>query len=298
MANTIWSANFYGSTETAFNTWGKSVSDAFSAVGMVNSYRSRAWNVEIGNWATITNERVVEVWTFPASALPTLYMRISYGQTGVTYQPRIAVRIGNAHDGNGNVTGLGNFSNSNIIYACANDVPITNWMSSDGNGLAMILGATASNYNGNNFLIIDRYRNSTGTALGTGAMMFVGNPPNGLQSYSYDIIENDAVTVTAFAPCVTRGAINSGTPYLNAYGQTQIYPWWSAVRSGHGVSKMICTYATYDRPTGTNQSVAWLTTGTNRTIRTAGPMYSVVGTAPLDLQVSGAGVSLGIWWSD
>lgn len=297
MANTIWSANFYGSSETAFNTWGKSVSDAFAAVGMVNSYRSRAWNIEIGNWATITNERVVEVWTFSTS--PSLYIRVAYGQqTSYSYAPLITVRVGKTHDGNGNVSGLGNLGNTYVIPGLAMfNTTVNNWMSCDNNGLAMVLNAgTNANQSGNSFLVIDRYRDSTGTALSTGAMMFVGNPYTGFQGYSYDIIENDGVNSSNTAPCITRGSIINGTPYLNAYGQTQIYPWWSAVRSGFGVSKMICTYANYDRPTGTNQSVAWLTTATNRTIRTAGSMYGT--NCQLDIQGDTTGVAFGIWWND
>lgn len=305
--NRTWSANAYVATETAFNTWGKSISDSLAIVGMTNVYRARgavtgsaAWTTEVGNWqsGSYNNEKVVEVWTFPTS--PALFVRIGYGQ-GNGYQiPRMTVRVGKTHDGSGNVAGLGNFTNQNSIvtvYSHSNsNVPY--WLSCDDNGLALVMNAgdmVSNNYTGNNVLVIDRYRDTNGSPLNTGAMMFQAN---GYASshYHFDMIENDGWQ-TSVAPCVTRGNFTTSVTnaYLNAYGQTQIYPWWSAVRSGHGVSKMICTYAYVDRPVATNQSVAWLTTATNRVIRTGGIIYS--GNYSIDM-FGASGSAFAIWWND
>ena len=313
--NRTWSAIGATSTEAAFNTWGKSISDALAYVGMTNVYRARgavtgsaAWTTETGSWqgGPYNNDKVVEIWTFPSSSLASIYIRLGYGQ-GNGYQiPRLTVKLGKTYNGTaGTVDGLGNTTIGGIqtLYSSPTS-PQLYWLSCDDNGLAFVMNANnQDSYYGNNALIIDRYRNVDGSPMtttvnssqvATGAMIFAANPYNPSFAH-HDMIENDSYYTTV-APCVTRGAFSTTNTnaYFNAYGQTQIYPWWSAVRSGHGVSKMICTYAHVDRPAGTLQSVAWLTTSTNRVIRTAGYMYST-GTS-IDMNQS-SGAAFAIWWS-
>lgn len=311
MANKEWTTTFYNSTAAQFNAWGQSVTDALEDVGMVKLYTSASWNFSETNWSSPgVQERLFEVWRFPATVgLPEIYIRIGYGQFGtsgnsVSY-PRISVRIGSSYPSAGVVSGLSNLTGNlfDVIYSTPT-TPVLNYISCDDNGLAMVIGANYSvqnySYFGKNCLIIDRFRDENGDPLDYGASMFTMKPyysgDGGTSVYFYDLNENEGHLFASggggVAPCVTRGNISTTGDYRNAFGQTQIYPWWGVVRSGHGLSKMICTYATPDRLANQEEPVAWLNTSTERVIKTVG--YT---TAPTDIGTS-SNLSYAIWWND
>lgn len=312
MANKEWTANFYADTAAKFyNTtspigWTNSISNALDEVGMVKLYTSA---VDLNTWTTVNNERFFEVWRLPSSVgMPELYVRIGYGQAtySSTYSyPRMNVRVGSSYNGSGVVTGLSDLNNSEIFAstgASALNGSVKNYLSCDGNGFALVLNAenlangSGTYYYGKNALIVDRFRDENGEPLDYGALFISMNPYNGTRWCSYDLNENDGYLIpgSSFAPCATRGYFSSTSEYKNAYGQTQIYPWWFAVRSGHGLSKMICTYAYADRLPYQNEPVAWLDTSVSRVIRTVGPTN-----AGLDLVTSGNYYpAYAIWWDD
>ena len=148
-----------------------------------------------------------------------------------------------------------------------------------------------------NVIVVDRHRDANGDPLTSGAAMFYLSGGGSVASYTYDMIGDEFTGVTGAAPCLTPGNLSAFTSNLDANGNVVLYPWWTATRQGHGVSKMIATYPVTDMVGLSTQDVKWLTsipTATDRTVRAAGTWIAGGG---LD-QTSSAGASIAVWWSD
>lgn len=307
MSNTTWTGARTSSNSSNFLAWGKAISDALAAIGMVRedySTYANTWLTAIPGYTNTANtEWNWEIWRFPNSAEQTaapIFIRVGYGTGSSTSGPLITFKLASAMGtiGTGVVTGIGG---SGVISGGAAILSTTtvgtSMAASDGHGLVLALnydnaaGATAREW-----VVIDRHRDIDGTPLTTGIALYRSLSGSSVSVNHFDLVQSEYATMAGIAPCVTTGALSTTTPHLNASLEAQLYPWWSVTKNSHGVSKMIATYALPDLIAGADQAVRWLpalTPSTTRTVRALGATI----TGQFD-QGPSAGGAIAMWWSD
>ena len=310
MANYTWTSGTITNTDSTFRAWAKGISDALTAVGMVRveaSSNASAWGSTMTSPVFATTplaELAWEVWAFPTSSMQTaspLFIRVGYGMDASAGYPRLQFKLATTQGSGGVMTGIGGSVSITVTvnYWIGEAAQSTNncWASCDGHGFAIVHDITGTVGAYRNVIVVDRHRDANGDPLTSGAAMFYLSGGGSVASYTYDMIGDEFTGVTGAAPCLTPGNLSAFTSNLDANGNVVLYPWWTATRQGHGVSKMIATYPVTDMVGLSTQDVKWLTsipTATDRTVRAAGTWIAGGG---LD-QTSSAGASIAVWWSD
>lgn len=313
MANTEWTSGNQANNDINFRAWAKGISDALNAVGMVRveaSTNASAWGSNLTSpvfTTTANTELAWEVWAFPTSTMQTttspIFIRVGYGMQSTAGIPRLQIKLSTAQGTGGVTTGIGG-SGSISVFGGASPgegaQTVNNcWASCDGHGLTIahcVTGFGSTAYR--NWLVIDRFRDpANGDPLATGVAMYYGySGAAGTTTVTYDMIQDEFVQYTTYAPCITPG-LSQYVSNLNANGEVVLYPWWAVSRQGHGVSKMIATHAVADIVTFQTQQVKWLTeqgSGTTRTVRSLGTWF----TGYFDTQAYSLGPAIALWWSD
>lgn len=312
MANWEWTSGVQANNDTNFRAWAKGISDALNAVGMIRveaSTNASAWGSALTSPAfttTANTELAWEVWAFPPSTMQTttspIFIRVGYGQHAVAGFPRLQIKVATAQGSGGVMTGIGGSASITVVGSVnvgEGAQTINNcWASCDGHGLTIAHSITGTSNGYRNWLVIDRFRDpANGDPLATGVAMYYGySGAAGTTTVTYDMIQDEFVTYSAYAPCITPG-LSQYVSNLNGNGEVVLYPWWAASRQGHGVSKMIATHAVTDIVSFRTQSVKWLTeqgSGTTRTVRSLGTWV----TGYFDTQAYTAGPAIALWWSD
>lgn len=331
MAHTTWTSPLGFTNEANFRTWAGGISAALTAIGMqlVDSSQGTGGI----NWSTATGlttglsptftaysgtpsprEIAWEVWRFPTAGegggihgTSPLYLRFGYGQRTSSTTPSLTLTIGTAYVSGGAVTGIGGISAMQLDPSSTSSTTWSHWAACDGNGLVLVMGHDSTTPGVRHFIAVDRHRTPTGTpnvaasgpnaGWSTGVAVYRLAAAGSVSAWHLDPIEDDGVNVIGTAPCVTRGGFSGVGSYQNALGQTELYPWWSITKSGHGVSKMVACYATADLAgVGTEQPVLFLPTTTTRTMKLVG---TAVSSATLDAENSASGgLAVATWWAD
>ena len=156
------------STDDNFRQWGKSISDAITALGWVHSVDTQI------NWSTVTApaqntfSTSVEIWQNNDSILPNMFIKIRYGSSNnATPAPAIAIQCGTGSDGSGNLTGTGMAEQtmmSGTVAGQGSNVYFNSFFSGNGVGgrLAMMLYSDFSS--GSCGFMVERSRDNTGVA--------------------------------------------------------------------------------------------------------------------------------------
>lgn len=333
MAHHSWSIQQQFGNESDFRTWAGSISNALTQCGMrlVDSTAGPGginWSSATGitsglspafsSYAGSPNPREIvwEVWRFPTAGegggihgTSPLYLRFGYGQRSSYIYPALLLTVGTAYTvgSGGTITGIGGISNIQLDAGPQGGSSGSAWAASDGNGLVLALAMNSLAAN-RNVVVIDRHRDLAGApnvaasgpnaGWSTGVLVCALANGGNARIGHLDPIENDGYyNASTVAPCVTRGGFVSTNNYRNALGQTELYPWWSVTKSGHGVSKMIAGYAAGDLAgPGTEQPVLFLPTTTTRTMKL---VSTGVALNTLDIESSpNGGISVATWWSD
>lgn len=106
MAATSFTVTFYSADDAGFRAWGKAISDALTAVGLVQT----ADTGQI-DWATIVRGSANVDWGYeirrfddPLQATAPIYLKIGYGAQSSVTSPQISVQVGKGTDGAGTIT--------------------------------------------------------------------------------------------------------------------------------------------------------------------------------------------------
>lgn len=311
MANYSWSSTAAASSEPVFRSWAQGISTALAAIGMVRVEASTAasnWSNVIAGFsnAATGTEYAWEVWAFPSSATQTaspLFFRVGYQVSTVTAStPQLTMKFATAQGSGGVVTGIG--GTGALVMTPGNGTTgqaAQCFASCDGHGFALVHSVDNTNNPtaSRSWFVVDRYRNADGTPQTGGLAVFRGqHASNNIFNHNFDLVANEYNTTTfAYAPCVTPGSIQQYNSYLKTNGEVQLFPWWSTTKNGHGVSKMISTYAQNDIVALNNQQVSWLPSTGSATTRTVKALGNWISTTAHDAYQS-PGACLAIWWSD
>ena len=252
MATATFNAIPSNGTDALFRAWGKGLSDALAAIGMVKT----ADTGQI-NWATVTaptgaTQQGYEVWRFDDALQATapLFFRLDYGSgasagTGVTgFMPTLWVTIGKGSNGSGAITGvllaetkLGDIGTSGIYYPTSLDTMPCFVSTCPGKAcvtVMMFCPTTGAFTRNTPAFVIERSRDSNGQAIAEGLMFARGfgvrsssavtSGPNSVRVINYDSgVYNDG------APPVNLPATINGSAVSGASSLTQpiapVFPW-------------------------------------------------------------------------
>jgi len=166
-------------TVTTYRAWGLGFSNAFKAVGLIQTA-----NTGQVNWATVSLPttgvitRDYEIFRFNDALQATrpVFIRISYGTSNVGDRPFLSVRAGTATDGAGNLTGLISnefpvyinlaplpFESPQLVFGDTSSVAFSGSTSSTGQPYASIFAC-----------VIERSRSELGIPNGDGLWLSVG----------------------------------------------------------------------------------------------------------------------------
>jgi hypothetical protein len=178
MATSTYAAYPSNSSDARFRAWGKALSDALAAVGLVKTD-------DVGqiDWATVTRPLSVtlsmgyEVWRFNDAlhSSDPIFFRISYGSGAATTSPCIWVTVGHATDHAGNLIGMtsreftircGGYRDANT-YNC--------YISSDGGRINILLFANVGSGVSALVFSIERLKDTSGNPLATGVNIITGD---------------------------------------------------------------------------------------------------------------------------
>lgn len=292
MTNSAFTATPYQSNDAGFRAWGSAVSAGLAAVGMVQT----ADTGQI-NWTTVvrpgaSTDAGYEIWKFNDTLQATvpIFLKMSYGSGSSPVYPRVTAIVGSVTDGAGTLSGVGLTAPYQISYTNAGDLNARDcWVSSDGSGLALTIFSNSTNTQARGFLIIDRFRDATGTPVSDGwwaGYVAVMGP----KAVTVVDVVNSKSFVWSFMPCLIPFPVGPTTSFADTLGNVTAFPWYVGFKQGVFSSKMILSYAVTDLGYDVQQIVNHM--GANRTYRSLGG--NVPGT---DNQIN-ANVAAMIWWSD
>jgi hypothetical protein len=140
MATQTLSLPAYLSGDADFRTWGKGVSDAIAATGLVKS----ADTGQI-DWTTVARPAAngvagYEIWKFTDAMQATLpvFIKLEYGVGAAADRPQVAVTVGTGTNGAGAINGQANTRNQLLsANSKANGDKLATYISGNGRGLAV-----------------------------------------------------------------------------------------------------------------------------------------------------------------
>lgn len=222
MTTAQFSAAPISDTDTNFRAWGKGLSDALAAVGMVKT----ADTGQI-DWATVTRPTGVstyqgyEVWRFndALQATAPLFLKIEYGTGTAPSSPGLRVAAGKGSNGSGTLTGAFGAAIS-LQFSNPSATPTTSYVSSgDGSLLALALwpGSISLHY------FIDRSRDAAGAP--TDWAIACNRALSNLSTYVY----SSATTFQSFSPAF----LPISAPSMTVAGVAPMFPMLCMDGQGH-----------------------------------------------------------------
>lgn len=297
MAASTFSAAPIASTTAAVLAWGKGLSDALQAVGLVKT----ADTGQI-NWATFTlgstgggQSLGYEIYRFSDTLQATkpVFFKIVYGTaTGGSSFYSIVITTGTATDGAGTLSGNG-FATNLTLPALNSTNAYPCYVSSDGSylNIAMFVGAQAVNTGLPRFWSFDRTRNADGTGNGDG--LYALNAAGQSSTFQvYTVVPFSGASVPGLsggAPCIFPQWSVTGTAYNNGLQGANVSFFPHIVHSPQIQAAALSVLGVFaaDVPTGTPQVVT--THGTTHTFMALGTAVGFCA-APLSNN-SGTGAS-------
>jgi hypothetical protein len=160
------------SSDVNFRAWGKGISDAFAAVGLVKTADTGQVDWATAAHPTGSNEITTfyEIWRFDDGALQTacpVFFKIWYGSGGNANGPRMQIYVGQGSDGSGKLTGtIATYLNL-YGYAPSTVAQYSCFISSDSGriNVALFVGTTSQVVGG---FYIERIKDDTGSATADG----------------------------------------------------------------------------------------------------------------------------------
>lgn len=184
MPTSVLAVPMHNATAADFRTWGKAVSDAFAAVGLVKvpdagTIDWAAAHVMPTNPGALGSVIGFEIWRFQDALQPThpVFIKVEYGAIHSATFPGIWVTVGRGTDGAGNISGVlaprratEASTNSGGAAAPTSIEPI--YVSSDGSSLVLSarIGAGSTAVRMPAF-VIDRSRDHAGVPTATGGVV-------------------------------------------------------------------------------------------------------------------------------
>lgn len=184
MPTSVLAVPMHNATAADFRTWGKAVSDAFAAVGLVKVPDTGTidWATTPGPGATTPGGTGIvagfEIWRFQDALQPThpVFIKVEYGSIHHATFPGMWVTIGRGTDGAGNIAGVlaprraaeGSTGTSGVAPTSIEPI----YVSSDGSSLAFSarIGAGSTAVRMPAF-VIERSRDHAGVATATGGVV-------------------------------------------------------------------------------------------------------------------------------
>ena len=215
-------------TDTNFRLWGKALSDAFAAVGLIKDTDAAQIN-----WATVVKPPDVntmmgyEIWRFNDGATQTacpVYFKIQYGGGSTATFPHIKLQVGQGSDNAGSLTGtvatektFGCVASSSTLYSC--------FISSDTGriNVAMFVGGSSSIPWA---FCIERLKDDNGnpTTTGVNIIIFGGSAGVGLIAQQYLPLSGAAYPATPATSFMCAMPTAGQGSYGNNVGLYPIYP--------------------------------------------------------------------------
>lgn len=278
MAKAAWTCNGNIAGTTQFRIWGKAISDALTALGMIKT----ADTGQI-DWATVIKPLPntiagYEVWRFNDSLQSTvpIFFNLSYGTANSGNHPRLVITIGSNSDGAGVITGL---PASFTIVSNGSSTPEDNssrlsFMASDGSGISFIHQADNTLASIRSVFVIDRFRNIDGSPNNNGYIIML---QIGGQSFMTTYYQ-DKKTISLYNGSISRGMalmpidLTAGMS-LSISGTVYFMPYNFIVPGGSGIQrvKMILCYAASDFGFNSDQMITHL--GASRKYKTLGTNF-------------------------
>ena len=292
MANYTWSAAFHNTDDNSFRAWGKSVSDALTAVGL-----TRAGDTGQINWNTVLRPSVnteggFEMWRFDDSLQANIpvFLRLGYCTASNYSAAQLTFKVGLSTDGAGIITNLlynkdlmstGSYQGSAPSSYCK--------ASFDGSGLTMAvaINSTWAVNAQRSILQMERTRGANGIPNNRG-LVIAGH--NNLGNYTLLYRYNDGVSQSLTNPLpYVPGNPTPGHSFLGPDNNIVTYPGYGAFPELQ-YSKMTLGYSYADLGYGSTQTIHHL--GADRTYLAHGNY--ITGWSNTGL----AAVSPLIWWED
>lgn len=206
-------AIMWGTTTAAFRTAGAAVSTALAAVGLVKTADTGQIDWTTVNWpGSLNTDAGYEIWRFNDSLQATVpvYLKMTWGEGSSSGFNRLTVAVGTGTNGAGTLTGLTGTLFS-VVDLAGSDTVIPQRLFGDGGSLAFLFAATAGGTYSTYalVLVIDRTRNSDGTANGDGLYACYGSG----SSYS-----NVRSKIWNFVGGSVQGVISAAPAYPLNYG--------------------------------------------------------------------------------
>lgn len=298
MTNTTWTSKPNHATDAEFRTWGSAINTALTAVGMVNT----ADTGQI-NWTTVTRASVntdagYEIWKFNDALQSTVpvFFKLYYGTGSNAAYPRIRLEIGTASNGSGTLSGTGSGTVTTVAGVGTGDTTVRdNWAASDGSGLVLCLWNTSSTGSAKTLIVIDRFRDSSGTASSAGWMLEYRNENSAASNLTTIINAVDGVASSlSYTPCLVPFPIAANTSFLDASSNVVFFPHYVACKQGVYGTKMVLSYAVADL--GYDSQISCSHMGSTRTFRSLGANANY-----MNIDNVGTGsvyVTCAVWWSD
>lgn len=189
MGYQTWSVapNNGASGATTIQAWGKALSDALAASGLVKT----ADTGQI-NWATVTTPSAAttaagyEIWRLTDALQSTapIFIKLEYGSGNPLASPSLWFTIGSATDGAGAITGTVIRARTQLTSANGT-TPRISYLTSDGSSLYLAMfGDSTSFHQG---LLIERSRDSTGAPTNKGLAVAYGVTSTIVNWYVYPL---------------------------------------------------------------------------------------------------------------
>lgn len=225
MAIHTWTVNTLNNSDAAFRAWGKGISDALAAVGMVKT----ADTGQI-DWTTVTlpaaaTDGGYEVWGFNDALQATypLFIKLYYG-TGNGGRQRLRLAMMKGTNGSGGAVGSFGSTQTSEASGSGSSTVRTWYMSSSGDGV-VFQGVSRPDFAFG--FAVERSRDAGGAATGAGFLVLSRLNTAGTAVFNYAAQAISPVNTPAgFSPTpIATGGIADG-------GSAPVFP--SLVSDGYG----------------------------------------------------------------
>lgn len=203
-------------TDAIFRTWGKGLSDAIQAVGLVKTADTGQidWLTVLA--PTLSNQiRGYEIFRFndALQATSPIFIKISYGSglygVGPTNCPTIKTAVGKGSDGSGNLTDILHIERETFTNGNTNSTDYDSYVSSgDGSMLAFTLWPMSPMDTHGYRFVLERSRDAIGLPTGLATMCYrvTGNVSSAQTGTKLEVVDY----TTKQSNTLDRGAIHTG----------------------------------------------------------------------------------------
>jgi hypothetical protein len=263
-------------TDTSFRAWGKGLSDALAAVGMIKTSDTGQidWTSVLKPSAAATSQGY-EMWRFSDSlqSETPVYIKIQYGSGySSVYNFGISITVGKATDGAGEF--IGERSSEKIIYATGYTTSTyTTYVSGSTDRLSICLFRY---YTYNALFIIERTKNSSGanTSVGVDIIHSAKNSSSINETYQQFLPKNGLryPYISSYIGCCCAFPYNATTA---VYGDTiGLFPIFTLIGGAHFPSLGGLVYFSGDITANTDVSITML--GSAHTYKATGVTIATI----------------------